>query len=381
MVSTMITRNAGRRTAATRGRETSEQDGREGERSGDQAGSGRNGQGSGRVSDFAAIITQQLQNLLPTIVAQVGNHVNNQGSNKNQDDNVTNDNNQGNVRTMNNILGCCSYKEFMACNPKEYDGKGGVIVYTRWIEKNRISPRYEWVWKTKRLSILPILLSVRLVSHLVTLENKRIERYIYSLASLIHAIVAATEPTTIQSVVLKAGMLTDEAIRNGALKKNSEKRGNSGEPSRDRNARDDNKRSRTRKAFSTTTNLVRKEYTSNAPKCTNCNYHHQPEVPCRLCTNCNRLGHLAKDCKVGPRVVNSSNAKNPTAARRSCFKCDGMDHYKIACPRLNQAPRPGGNRPNQAMVVEGGQGHGNNGDQARGRAFMMGAGEARRTQT
>ncbi|GJV07603.1 hypothetical protein Tco_1345259 [Tanacetum coccineum] len=29
----------------------------------------------------------------------------------------------------------CSYKEFLACNPKEYDGKGGVVVLTRWIEK------------------------------------------------------------------------------------------------------------------------------------------------------------------------------------------------------------------------------------------------------
>ncbi|GKB89625.1 hypothetical protein Tco_0961897, partial [Tanacetum coccineum] len=30
---------------------------------------------------------------------------------------------------------CYSYKEFLACNPKEYDGKGGVVVLTRWIEK------------------------------------------------------------------------------------------------------------------------------------------------------------------------------------------------------------------------------------------------------
>ncbi|GKA82469.1 hypothetical protein Tco_0789217 [Tanacetum coccineum] len=28
----------------------------------------------------------------------------------------------------------CTYKEFLACNTKEYDGKGGSIVYTRWIE-------------------------------------------------------------------------------------------------------------------------------------------------------------------------------------------------------------------------------------------------------
>ncbi|GJZ37974.1 hypothetical protein Tco_0584165, partial [Tanacetum coccineum] len=29
----------------------------------------------------------------------------------------------------------CSYKEFLACNPKEYDEKGGAIVFTYWIEK------------------------------------------------------------------------------------------------------------------------------------------------------------------------------------------------------------------------------------------------------
>ncbi|GKD19840.1 hypothetical protein Tco_1208998, partial [Tanacetum coccineum] len=77
----------------------------------------------------------ELQNLLPIIVSQAGNHVNNQGNNKNQDDNVINDNNQGNVTTMNNGRGGCSYKEFMAYNPKDYDGKGGAIVYTRRIKK------------------------------------------------------------------------------------------------------------------------------------------------------------------------------------------------------------------------------------------------------
>nr|GFC24273.1 reverse transcriptase domain-containing protein [Tanacetum cinerariifolium] len=29
----------------------------------------------------------------------------------------------------------CSYKEFLACNPKEYDVKGGVVVLTRCIKK------------------------------------------------------------------------------------------------------------------------------------------------------------------------------------------------------------------------------------------------------
>ncbi|GKF45655.1 hypothetical protein Tco_0135457 [Tanacetum coccineum] len=72
-------------------------------------------------------------NLLPAILAQVGN----QGNVGNQNGNVVNENvqeNVGNVLVNGNRVGC-SYKEFLACNPKEYDGKGGVVGLTRWIEK------------------------------------------------------------------------------------------------------------------------------------------------------------------------------------------------------------------------------------------------------
>ncbi|GKF16084.1 reverse transcriptase domain-containing protein, partial [Tanacetum coccineum] len=46
--------------------------------------------------------------------------------------NEVNENVQGNVENVivnGNRLGC-SYKEFLACNPKEYDGKGGAVVLT-----------------------------------------------------------------------------------------------------------------------------------------------------------------------------------------------------------------------------------------------------------
>ncbi|GJY40153.1 putative reverse transcriptase domain-containing protein [Tanacetum coccineum] len=187
--------------------------------------------------------------------------------------------------------------------------------------------------------------------------------------------VAATEPSTIQKVVQIAGTLTDETLSNGPIKKNHEKRGNGGEPSKDRNGRDDNKRTRTGNAFATTANPVRREYTGAAPKCTACNFHHPPEIPCRTCFNCNRPRHFAKDCRVVPRNVNPINARNPIA--RACYECGSTDHIKAACPRLNQAQRLGGNHQNQVVAVNGGQGHGNNGNQAHGRAFMLGAEEAR----
>ncbi|GJW28339.1 reverse transcriptase domain-containing protein, partial [Tanacetum coccineum] len=191
----------------------------------------------------------------------------------------------------------CSYKEFMACNPKNYDEKGGAIVYTYSIEKiesvqdmsgcganqkvkytagSFIGKALTW-WNTQVQTIgreasvgmtwedfkglmrkdfypnneLQKLETkfwcnamvraghaaytdrfhelARLVPYLVTPENKRIER-----------------------------MLTDEAIRNGSLRKNTEKRGNGGELSGDGNVQDDNKRSRTGREFATITTLLGK---------------------------------------------------------------------------------------------------------------------------
>ncbi|GJX67651.1 hypothetical protein Tco_0303378 [Tanacetum coccineum] len=100
-----------RQNAAPRGGRTGGQTGRGGGRTGkptsrvggqtgDQGGQGGNrgigaNRGDDEVPNFSTVIAQQLQDLLPTIIA----------------------------------------REFIACNPKDYDGKGGAIVYTRWIEK------------------------------------------------------------------------------------------------------------------------------------------------------------------------------------------------------------------------------------------------------
>ncbi|GKF21357.1 hypothetical protein Tco_0069995, partial [Tanacetum coccineum] len=247
---------------------------------------------NGGAPDFSTIITQQLRNLLPAKLAQVSN----QGDVGNQNDNVVNENVQGNVENVivNGNWVCCSYKEFLACNPKEYDGKGGVVALTRWIEKmesghdmsgcsidqkvkyttgsfcmmtQEFSHSHEMqkleseLWNhamvgaghaayTDRFHEL-----ARLVPYLVTPESRMIERYVYGLAPQIHGKVAVTEPKTMQKAVQIYSALTDEAVRNGTINK-VEKRGNVGEPSKDRN---DNKRTRTVNAFSTTVNPVGRE--------------------------------------------------------------------------------------------------------------------------
>ncbi|GJV94746.1 putative reverse transcriptase domain-containing protein [Tanacetum coccineum] len=291
---TMITRNAGQRTATTRGGRTGGQTGRGGGRTREQTGrvSGRTGhqgsRGGGR-----------------------GDHMSNQGINGSRNNNAIDDNIQEDDRNVNvgNGRNGCSYKEFVACKPKEFDGKGGAVAYIRWL----IGRALTW-WNSE------VRTRGREAAVGMTWEYFKI-----------HEMVAATKPHTIQNAIIKAKVLTDEAVRNGSLKRTGGRRGDGGESSKEVNVKGDNKRAKTGKVFATTTNPVRKEYTGSAPKCTNCNFHHNPKTPCRTCTNCNRLENFARDYRVGPRMVNQLNVINPTAARGACYECGGTDHYKSAC--------------------------------------------------
>ncbi|GJY77082.1 putative reverse transcriptase domain-containing protein [Tanacetum coccineum] len=308
MPPTMTTRSAGRSTAAPRGGGMG----------------GQAGRGGGRT----------------------------RGEQWNQNGDAIDENIQGNVRNVivNNDRRGCTYKELLACNPKEYDGKGGAIVYTRWIKKmesvqdmsgcgdNQKVKYTAGLFVGKALTWFHEL--ARLIPHLVTPENKRIER-------------------------------------NGSLKKNTEKRDNGRETSRDRNLKGDNKRTRIGNAFATIANPMRREYMGTEPKFMNYNLHHSPESHCRACFNCNRPVHLAKDCRVVPRMVNPMNARNSTATRGACFECGGTYHFKATCPRLNKAQRPEGGHANQVVAIGGGQGLGNNGNKVRRGAFMLGTEEAR----
>ncbi|GKE43168.1 reverse transcriptase domain-containing protein, partial [Tanacetum coccineum] len=350
--------------------------------------------GVGGAPDFSTIIALQLHNLLPAMLAQVSN----QGNVGNQNVNVVNENVR-NVILNGNQVGC-SYKEFLACNPKEYDGKGGAVVLTRLIEKVEfvhdmsgcsIDQKVKYIaclfvgkaltWWNSQMRTLSREVSISMSwndfnfmmikefcpSH--EMQSWHLSCGIMSWSGLamlriIRGMVATTEPKTIQKVVQISGALTDEAVRNKSIKK-VEKRGNVGEPSKDKNGRDDNKRTRIGNAFATIVNPIGRENTGAWPKCTTCNFFHAPEGPCHACFNYNRLGHLAMDCRVVPRNVNPVNVRNPTPARRACFECGSTDHLKPACPRLNRAQGPGRNRPNQVAANNGGQGHGNQGNQAR----------------
>ncbi|GJX10258.1 reverse transcriptase domain-containing protein [Tanacetum coccineum] len=87
-------------------------------------------------------------------------------------------------------------------------------------------------------------------------------------------------------------------------------------------------------------NNERKPYNGPLPLCNKCKLHHKG--PCTVrCGKCNKVGHLTQDCK-----------------------CGRQGHYKSDCPNLKDQ-----NRGNKA-------GNKNGVGEARGKAYVMGGGEA-----
>ncbi|GJR63548.1 reverse transcriptase domain-containing protein [Tanacetum coccineum] len=281
----MRTRSVGRGGRGRRPREGNDESVEDLNGQGNDQGMGANGgvegvngniEGANRgAPDFSTIIAQQLQNLLPDMLAQVSN----QGNVGNQNGNVVNENVQ---ESVGNVL---------VNGNQEYDGKGGAVVLTLWIEKtenvqdmsgcsNDQKVKYTagsfvgkaLTWWNSQIRTLSREISVSMSwndfqfmiiqefcpSH----EMQKLESELWN-----HAMVGAGHAAytnrfhELARVVsyLISGALTDEAVRNGTIK--VEKRGNVREPSKDRNERDDNKRTRTVNAFATIVNPVGRENT------------------------------------------------------------------------------------------------------------------------
>ncbi|GKE65776.1 hypothetical protein Tco_1519937, partial [Tanacetum coccineum] len=221
----------------------------------------------------------------------------------------------------------CTYKSFMSCNPKEYDGKGGAVVLTRWIEKmetvidnsgcaenqkvryvasSLVNKALTW-WNTQVQArgreaanamswndFKALLVEeytdrfhelAKLVPHLVIPESARIKRYMAGLAPEIRGMLKATQPATIQNAILKARILTNEVVSNGTLTKGSEKRKSVDELAKVGGSGRDVKK------VKGGTNFVaaapsREGYAGSQPWCAKCHTHHHEKANCKVCFNC-----------------------------------------------------------------------------------------------
>ncbi|GJT05900.1 putative reverse transcriptase domain-containing protein [Tanacetum coccineum] len=335
----------------------------------------RSGPSNEENPDIATIIVQQLQNILPQIVTQVINNVNNA--------------NGGNGRNGRN--NGCSYKGFMACNPKDGCSENQKVKY---VASSFVNKALTW-WNTqvqakgrkaaigmswtdfKALLVEEFCPSnemekletefwnhkmvganhagyidrfhklAKLVPHLVIPESSRIKRYIAGLAPEIRGMLRATQLTTIQSAILKAGILTDEAVICGKLTKGNEKRKGVEETSKQGCWGNDNKRAKVSKGFVAAT-PHRNGYAGSHPKCAKCLTHHPEGGPCQVVP------------------INAIRGEHEPG---TCYECGSREHFRNTCPKLNQAPGQVGNR----LTIEGNRKTRNNGNQAKGRAFNVNA--------
>nr|GEU44989.1 putative reverse transcriptase domain-containing protein [Tanacetum cinerariifolium] len=244
---------------------------------------------------------------------------------------VNGNENVRNVLVNGNWVGC-SYKEFLACKPKEYDGKGGAVVLTRWIEKME---------NVQDMSGCSIDQKVKYTAKFCPIhEMQKLETELWN-----HAIVGAGHVVYTDRFYelarLVPHLVTSESRkieRNGSIKK-AKKTGNMGGPSKDKNGRDDSKSLRTGNAFSKTANPVGRENAGAWPKCATCNSYHALGGPCHVMS-------VVVPTMLGQLVLDGIGHK---------------DREKTVQTKLLLITRVRVNQKNQT----------------RGRAFMLGAEEAR----
>nr|GFC86296.1 hypothetical protein [Tanacetum cinerariifolium] len=99
-----------------------------------------------------------------------------------------------------------------------------------------------------------------------------------------------------------------------------------------------------------------KPYRGTKLMCPKCNFYR--DGPCRLkCTNCNRTGYIARDCR--SRVANTNNNNNnnnwrATAAYQGVptyFECGAQGHFKNNCLRLGNRNQGNQNQAGNSIAV------------------------------
>nr|GEY49506.1 reverse transcriptase domain-containing protein [Tanacetum cinerariifolium] len=278
---------------------------------------------------------------------------------------------KGNRNGGNNV---CSYKTFTACNPKEFDRKGGAVALTHWIEKKEsmfdnsgctanqrvryaascfVKKALTWwnkqvqargrkaaigmSWNDfKALLVEEFHKLAKLVPYLVTPESSCIKRYINWLAHQICGMLWATQLTTTSSAILMAGIFTNEVVRCMTLTKGNDKSKVMEESSKQGSTWKDNKKSKTVSGFAAKVS-PRNDNVNTYSKCAKCYIFHLENAPCKLCYNCQKPGHYTKQCWTPIRQVAPVNAVRMRQNQGACYECGSLDHLCYDFPKWKQA--------------------------------------------
>ncbi|GJX81046.1 putative reverse transcriptase domain-containing protein [Tanacetum coccineum] len=170
-------------------------------------------------------------------------------------------------------------------------------------------------------------------------ETDKIERYVGGMPDLIYSSVVASKPKTMQEAIEMATELMDRRNNTLAERQAENKRKFEDTPRNNQNQQP-NKRQNTGRAYAAG-NGDKKPYEGTKPRCPKCNFNHYgPCIP--TCTNCKKLGHLAKDCRSRPATANNNNNRNNNNPR-----AQGANTNAIVCFELGVA----GQNPDNNVVT------------------------------
>ncbi|GJZ74494.1 reverse transcriptase domain-containing protein [Tanacetum coccineum] len=161
-------------------------------------------------------------------------------------------------------------------------------------------------------------------------ESDKIERYVDGLPDMIHGSVVASKPKTMQEAIEIATELMDKKIRTFAERQTENKRKHD---DNQQQQRQENKRQNTGRAY-TPGSGEEKPYGGSKPLFAKCNYHH--DGPCAPKSHkCNRVGHLARDCRSTANANTTNNQRGTgTGQKPTCYECGAHGHFKRDCPKL-----------------------------------------------
>ncbi|GKD58705.1 reverse transcriptase domain-containing protein, partial [Tanacetum coccineum] len=156
------------------------------------------------------------------------------------------------------------------------------------------------------------------------------------LVDMIHGGVRASKLKTMQDTIEIATKLMNKKISTLVEREAENKRKLDNTSKNNQNQQQPNKRHITGRAY-TAGHGEKKHYDGSKPLCSKCNYHH--DGPCApKCHKCNRVGHLARDCRSSTNVNTTNNQRGTGESQKAtCYECGNQGHYRNDClERKNQ---------------------------------------------
>ncbi|GJR05367.1 putative reverse transcriptase domain-containing protein [Tanacetum coccineum] len=185
-----------------------------------------------------------------------------------------------------------------------------------------------------------------LCPNMVPNNDKLLEAFIGGLPRSIEGNVTASKPQTLEEAINIAQRLMDQVTKHVPLQmssdnkrkfddkrtfNNSSRNNNNYRNTNNRynNRQQQNRRQETGRAYAVTPS-ENGRYAGDLPLCKRCNYHHTG--PCTgRCNNCNRMGHLSKNCR-SKKPATGSNQLPVTVV---CHACGEKGHYTNQCQKTN----------------------------------------------